>query len=702
MEVPAMRKILTIVLMTGMLAVGLGSARQTGQAEVELQAAIRMETVEGNMKGAIEAYKKLADGADRAVAAKALVRLGQCYEKLGDAEAGKAYERVVREFADQKEAVEKARALLAAISRESEPESGIVVEQRWVLPAGAPTAMRQPSPNGRYIPYTNMYRPNRIYLHDFTTGEDRLVLESQEGDAILGAPMISPDGEQIAFTKYTYGGGLHGGHDYELVIAGIDGSKPNVSEKEKMIQPRAWSPDGKLILMTRVRDAEGLSLALLSVSDHSQRELATQGDYSSMCFSPDGRYIAAYRVSIFAGVLPGPLKLIPTDGGKEVVLFESKAKNWPPFWTPDGRQLLFLSDRSGKNDLWSIRVSDGRPEGEPRLVRSDVGLMEPLGFTSDGSFYYKSPNIVQGDIYVAGLDPATGLVISKPERINQRFIGCAGIPAAWSPDGQFLAYTRRTPMEYNRSRVISFIIRSEATGEEREVFPVPADAFNQSFPFPNFVKWFPDGRSLLATDFTEKRQLIFRKVDVETGEVKILLDLSDREKSLFSPCLSADGKTLFYIEGAADYRLMRRDLEGGEEKELYQTKRPAGSIDAISLSADGKQLAFIVSNTGDETESLMILPMGGGNPRELLRSKMSIAHVAWTKDNRHVLMQGYSGSGPYRVWAISIEGGEPQPSEHATNLGDVHPDGSRIVFSARTGGNEEVWVFRNLLSQPNK
>ena len=674
------------------------------QADVDLQAAIRKETVEGDLKGAIEQYRKLADGGNRAVAAKALLRMGQCYEKLGDAEARKAYERVVREFADQKEAVAQARTLLAAGDRPRQPESGVVVEQRWVLPGGAPTVMRQISPDGRYILYTKMYSSNRIYLHDFTTGEDRLVLENQGADAILGAPVISSDTKQIAFTRYSYaGGGARGGRDYELVIAGIDGSSPTVllSEKERLVQPRAWSPDGKSILMTRAVGAEGLSLALLSVADRSLRELTTRSDYSSLGFSPDGRHVAAYRVGITAGVLPGPLVLIPTEGGQEVVLFESTAKNQPPVWTPDGRLLLFISDRSGKNDLWSIEVGDGKPVGEPRLVRSDVGLMEVLGFTRDGLFFYKTPNIVQGDIYVAGLDPATGLVVSKPERVNQRFIGCAGFPAAWSPDGRFLAYTRRTPMEYNRSRVISFIIRSEATGEEREVFPVPAEAFNQTYPFPNMLKWSRDGRSLLASDFTAPGGLLLRRVNAETGQVEVFLDLTDKGKSVFAPNVSPDGTTLFYVEaGGGLWRLMRRNLENAEERELYQGKMPTGLIEDTSLSTDGRQLAFLLGNREAKTESVMIVPAEGGTARELYRSETAINRLGWTKDNHHVLMECYSDSAPSKVWSVPMEGGEPQPSPFETGLTGVHPDGRRIVYSARKGGNEEIWVIKNLLSAP--
>ena len=62
--------------------------------------------VEGDLKGAIEAYKKVVAnaGANRALAAQALVRMAECYQKLGGAQARKVFEQVLRDYADQAEA----------------------------------------------------------------------------------------------------------------------------------------------------------------------------------------------------------------------------------------------------------------------------------------------------------------------------------------------------------------------------------------------------------------------------------------------------------------------------------------------------------------------------------------------------------------------------------------------------------------------
>src|SRR5437764_1024371 len=90
----------------------LAAAEKT--PESMLGAALHQEEVQGDLKGAIAAYQKVVamPGVSRKTAAEALVRMGQCYEKLGNTESRKAYERVVREYADQKEAVMLARERL--------------------------------------------------------------------------------------------------------------------------------------------------------------------------------------------------------------------------------------------------------------------------------------------------------------------------------------------------------------------------------------------------------------------------------------------------------------------------------------------------------------------------------------------------------------------------------------------------------------
>src|SRR4029453_12792322 len=104
---------------TGLLAaleIGLAVAAQSNpEAGKQLEAAIHKEVADGDLKGAIEQFRKVASRyrTDRKIAASAMLHIGQCQEKLGQAEARKAYESVIKEFADQPEIATQARSRLA-------------------------------------------------------------------------------------------------------------------------------------------------------------------------------------------------------------------------------------------------------------------------------------------------------------------------------------------------------------------------------------------------------------------------------------------------------------------------------------------------------------------------------------------------------------------------------------------------------------
>src|SRR5712691_952604 len=109
-----MRQKLTGFVLACVLLAGGIIAQQRKQADIDLQGAIRTETVSGDLKGAIKQYEAVVAkyGKDRAVAAQALLHMAECHQKLGDAESRKIYEQIVRDYADQKEAVTTARARL--------------------------------------------------------------------------------------------------------------------------------------------------------------------------------------------------------------------------------------------------------------------------------------------------------------------------------------------------------------------------------------------------------------------------------------------------------------------------------------------------------------------------------------------------------------------------------------------------------------
>ena len=97
------------VLAVALAAVATVSA-QSAAGRTSVEAAAKMEVVDGDLSGAIDSTSGSCATPDRAVAATALVRMAERYQKLGDAEAQTIYRQVVRDFADQEEAAAWQRA----------------------------------------------------------------------------------------------------------------------------------------------------------------------------------------------------------------------------------------------------------------------------------------------------------------------------------------------------------------------------------------------------------------------------------------------------------------------------------------------------------------------------------------------------------------------------------------------------------------
>src|SRR3954449_8842299 len=124
------------------------SAQNDSRNEVRFQEAMQKAQVEGDLTAAIKIYQTIAsDKSNRSLAARALMQLGQCYEKQGSTEARKAYQRVLREFADQARPAEEARTRLAKLNTSSTQTE--VVARKLTQSLGTP-ALRTVSRDGRY------------------------------------------------------------------------------------------------------------------------------------------------------------------------------------------------------------------------------------------------------------------------------------------------------------------------------------------------------------------------------------------------------------------------------------------------------------------------------------------------------------------------------------------------------------------------
>jgi Tol biopolymer transport system component len=613
-----------------------------------------------------------------------------CYEKLGLNQAQKAYQKVVDNFPEQTEEVKVANEKLSLLLRTEtvirKEDKEFNIRKVWAGPDV--DILGAPSPDGRYLSYVD-WDTGDLAIYEIATGKKRRLTNKGSWDESIEYAIFSrwsPDGKQIVYQWYNENEFI------DLYIIGLDGSKPRIlysNEDGEYAETYDWSPDGKQILACFYRKDGTNQMVLFSAADGSVRvlKILEQGDPVNMSFSPDGRCIV-YDYQQKEGSPERDISLLSTDGSREISLVEHPANDYVLGWAPDGKNILFASDRTGILDGWVIQVADGKPQGVPELVKPNmiVRRFVTMGFTRDGSFYYGCQGGRIRDVYIAKLDPETGEILGPPKKVIKRFEGYNQSPD-YSPDGKYLAYisTRGTfGGILNRPRALC--IRSLETGEEREFFP--------KLKRIDLPRWSPDCRSILVWGIGNKGRGIFQ-IDAQTGTVTpVVLSGAEEYETVYSGEWSHDGKAIFYVRSNDTNNLRQilvRNLESGTEKELYRTSDDDRFN--LSCSPDGKWLAFINREKG----VLRIMPAAGGEPRELYRCKQGdrLATLRWTPDGKYILF--VIRQPEYNLWRIPIEGGKPEKlGLDIVNL-SVHPDGQHIAFYNSTSKLAEVWVMENFL-----
>lgn len=689
------RSVIAIVVASIALAVFTAFAQQQNPRQL-FERARMLDESNQNLTEAIKLYGQVVKQAQeqRALAARAQLRVGLLYERLGrKAEAQRAFQAVVSQYAEQADVVRLAQAKLPASlqAKTKTSATGLTVRQVWAGP-GVDTEGAV-SPDGRYLSFVD-WETGDLALRELATGKNHRLTNKgpfNQSSEFAGDSVISADGKQIAYAWFNKD------NLYELRTIGMDGSNARVlySNKEtNFIQPFDWSPDGKHILAVRNQPDRTTWIVLFSVADGSFRTLKPlDGRYPrKMSFSPDGRYIA-YDLPTREDVRTHDIFLLSADASREIPLVTHPAHDSVIGWTPDGKSLLFASDRTGGMSIWAIQVADGKAQGLPELVKRDVGRLDnSLGFTRDGAYFYGlRPGLI--DVYTAELDPASGKLLSPPAQLGERFIGSNGKPV-WSPDGQYLAYiSERGPV---RNVLRTIVIRSVKTGEERDV---PAKQYLDT----RYVQWFPDNRTLFVPGLDSKKKLVaFYRIDSQTGEASLLIQGGDGRAAL-----APDGETVFYQLRDADSkhaRIMARELRTQQDKEIYRLPTPQGWFMHLAVSPDGRHLAFFESD-GNVNVRLKTMPISGGEPRELLRGEQGKeifggAGIAWEPDGQHLLIVKGGVLNPKReLCRIATASGQLQSlgiAMEGLELPTIHPDGRRIAFSAGTP-KFEVWVMENFL-----
>lgn len=677
-------------------------AAQNDAARTMLQAARKMDVVDGDLKGAIKQYGAIVDKYknDRAVVADALVRMAGAYEKLGDAEAKKIYERLIRDFADQKDVATIAHARLAVRQSPASVEVVQTARLAWTGPDAFGSVRGSPSPDGRYLTFLQT-NTGALAVRDLQEGTIH-VLAKDPGTFDYSA--FSPDGRQVAYGWYPR---AENGLRSELRILPFssgESAQPRIvhrNDETIRIRPFAWTPDAKQVLVLRSLKDGTNQIAMVSVQDASVRVIKSlTWNYATLSLSPDGRYIA-YDATSGDNTSPSEIFVLAADGSRETMVVQGPAGNGSPLWSPDGSRILFLSDRTGNMSLWSVPIQEGKPTGAAELIKADIGRVRLQGITRRGTLYYLVAGVLRSNIYTAELDAAMKAT-GPPAVVTDRFINSNSAPT-WSHDGRYLAYLSSRGRGARGAGSTVLVIRTIMTGEERDI-PLPKEVLTGNLVAA--PTWFPDGQSLLVLGNLPRGAGVFYRLDVASGKADVVREAKGTTGNggLGASVISPDGKTIFYTSSASEPFAGQTNLVRFEIDSRRETVVKTGAFNSLALSPDGTQIAL---HTYDGTPGgchLEVMPASGGDGREVVRTgNCNPNRLTWSSNNNLLFVRG-GNSTPNVLWRVPAAGGEPEqlgismPGQ--LDNPEVSSDGRRITFGLFDTGASEVWTLENFLPAP--
>jgi Tol biopolymer transport system component len=234
---------------------------------------------------------------------------------------------------------------------------------------------------------------------------------------------------------------------------------------------------------------------------------------NTLHISPDGKLLA------YNTAPNDDIAVMDRDGKNRRLLTKDEHKDRAPVFSPDGKRIVFYSNRGGSYDLWLINV-DGT--GLRRLTETETTAANPV-WSPDGR-----------QIAFIGIDIDEGTYVinmpgKKPVKALEKLPGSdtpSGLisPTSWSPDGLWLAGDENNPREHPTAYVYSF---------KNQKLEKLADDSWQS-------RWLRDGKRLLI--LKEKGIVL---IDRETKRQKELLRLP-KEIFLAGYTLTADDSEIFY------------------------------------------------------------------------------------------------------------------------------------------------------------
>jgi Tol biopolymer transport system component len=702
------------------------SANIQQTAEQLYQSGIYKEEVEGDLEKAIAIYGQILKNfpENKSTAAKALYHIGLCYEKLGNQEAQKAYQRLIEEYPSQIKEVNLAKERLSNLAKAAEAVPHKPTFRKIRIPTEISGKIRL-SPGGKKISLTSRSQKLSImplYGKLGTNFPGEAIELNTEDIGVEGIHHAwSGDGQWIAFNgdapkeeqeqnnkRFTM----------PIYIVSSDGGKPkkiheNYRDFRILNYNISLSPYGKNLAFSSVNWETNEQHIYTVPIDGGEPKLLVDAQAREPVFSPDGKMIA-YAEDKNLGRAGGGLWVVPAQGGTPKLVADAKMASFPT-WSPDGTMIAFVDHQDEYKKIHIIPLDkDGEALGEMRTsidVPAGISYIELAGWTPDNKI---------GAVFFKKIEFALYTVLAEGGRATMISHGGYPVQPRFSPDGKRIYHFNNAEEQSGawHEHGISFV-----PVEGGKVTTIPLDS-DKKIAIPAYGggnRVSPDGKAIVfagkSIEESAERFHIWI-LPIEGGTPKELT-ASPPPCSDGYPCWSPDGKTVAFVRHMVprDWDNSKNYFEAGDKGEtnIYIVNSFGGEPKPIttesdyvapcpiSWSPDGRMIAFFSSKFEDSPHkgTLKVISPGGGESRIIgeARGIEVNKELAWSPDSKRIAFNVLNPTG-IKVMSL-VDGSVVDVKTGLVDTKVYHldwsPDGKKLVFGGYKGGGREFWLMEDFL-----
>ncbi len=410
--------------------------------------------------------------------------------------------------------------------------------------------------------------------------------------------------------------------------------------------------------------------------------------------SPDGKTVAftVQTIDLPANTKPTQIYTVPVDGATPLLITHEGTANTRPRWMPDGKRILFVSDRTNGSQVWSMN-----PDG------SDARPVTNIPTQADGVTVSPDGHLI---LYTSNIYPACEAGDAKPgapfdSACNKSKLDAETASKMNARVFDSLLYRHWT--QYQGSRRQHLLIQdANASAPPRDLTPGNLNTPPFSLGGPEPYVFSPDSTQVTYVANTDPDPSTSTNSDLFTvpaagGETRrITTNPGADEGPLYSP----DGKYLAYRTQTKSgyesdqWRLAVLNLQSGTMNTL------ADSLDrwveSYTWSSDSTRLFFTIDDRG--ANPLLMIPAAGGAIRTIAQGPTSLSSVQFSHDDKTMIYLDQSGSRPPEINKALSKGGSGVALTHLNDAllaqYQLTPLESISVDSGSDGSKVESFVVK--------